>query len=431
MPPAEPATPPTPPKKAPAPQAAPQAEKPKPKPAPTPEPIPAPTPTPAAPPAAAPSAGNEGSIVWRYPIQLPGQGDRLQPFRSCPAVDPKGRIYANIGTHLVGLEEHDGDARELWSYALGGHTPGSPTIGADGHIRVHGADSQLHCLDARGDGVWTPLSVGEPLGWAAPVVDSEGNTWLNAYAGGLIKVDNTGHRKKLPFFRSRQKFDSSGLLRDNVLYVGAEDGFVYAITTGGNKGRNLWNHDKDDGKTDWFINTSPALTPDNEIIIAGRDEYLYCFEISGELRWKMHIRGQMLSSPVVDSNGHIFVGVSLLTRGRGDSGKLVCVASHSQRILWDYKAQAPVESTPVIGSDGVVYFGDNAGYVHAITTEGECKWSQNLGSPVRSAGTMIGNDRVVFGNDDGMLVALRCSAGIATGGWPKYLGSCEQSGDAS
>jgi len=35
----------------------------------------------------------------------------------------------------------------------------------------------------------------------------------------------------------------------------------------------------------------------------------------------------------------------------------------------------------------------------------------------------------VFGNDRGLLVGLKCSSqAVATGGWPKYMGTLGQSG---
>ena len=88
---------------------------------------------------------------------------------------------------------------------------------------MHATDGYLHCIDAAtGKQNWPPACVGDPLGYAAPVVDGEGNVWISAFDGGILRVDARGHLQKPgPFFRSRQKFDSAAILVGGVLYVGS------------------------------------------------------------------------------------------------------------------------------------------------------------------------------------------------------------------
>jgi outer membrane protein assembly factor BamB len=381
-------------------------------------------------PAAHGKSDKPGGIVWRFPELLPGQGDVPRALRNCPVVDEKNRIFAAIGRELVALIEKQGELKAIWRYPTGGQIPGSPTMGRDGRLRVHSSDGQLHCIDTDGEQAWASVDVGEPLGWASPVVDADANTFVSAYSGGLVKVDARGTKQNAPYFRSRQKFDSTALIHQSVLYIGAEDSFVYAIELEGTRSKNRWDHAADRGKTEWFINSSPALTPDaSALIVAGRDEFLYSFDLNGVELWTLHIRGQMLASPVIDVDGNIYVGVSLIRRGEPAQGKLICVDGHSHRVRWEYRAQGPVECTPVIGSDGIIYFGDNSGTVHAVDAEGQAVWTQDAGSPVRSAGTFAGPKRVAFGLDDGTLVALVCtSEQLAAGGWPKYMGTLGQSG---
>ena len=297
-------------------------------------------------------------------------------------------------------------------------------MGNDGRIRVHSSDGRLHCVTDSGEAAFSPVEVGEPLGWASPVVDRDNNTLVCAYGGGLLKIDPSGGRRGTPFFRSRQKFDCTGSVRDGVFYVGAEDGFIYAIRLEGSRGKNLWDHTAGRGKTDWFINSAPAQGPDGVLIVAGRDEYLYALGTDGARLWRLHLRGQMLASPVVDAGGDVYVGVSLEKLGRHGSGKLICINGESQRVRWEYHARASIESTPVIGSDGIIYFGDNAGTIHAVAPDGQTVWREDVGSPVRSAGAIAPERHLVFGTDDGSLVTLVCSSeSVAPDGWPKYMGT--------
>ena len=59
---------------------------------------------------------------------------------------------------------------------------------------------------------------------------------------------------------------------------------------------------------------------------------------------------------------------------------------------------------------------------------GRGQWKVNAGSPVRSAGAILGSQRPAFGLDNETLLVLECSSqGLAEEGWPKIartLGQC-------
>jgi outer membrane protein assembly factor BamB len=392
------------------------------------EPVAEPTPSaPAdAPSAPAPKPAAEkkvpGKVMWVYPKQVPGQDYSIAPVRCCPVLLGKTQFAVCLGRKLVALDWKNSGLEQLWEYDCGAHIPGSPVLGNDGLIRVHSVDGWLHCVDSDGGRAWEPVPVGEPLGWAAPVVDADGNAFISSYAGGLLRVTARGNFKNTPYFRTRQKFDSTGLVYQGVLYIGSEDAYVYAIELGDDVGRNIWDQLENRGKTEWFINSAPALAPDSTIVIGGRDENLYGFHRDGQLAWKLHIPGQMLASPVIGANGDIFIGVSLIRVNQPDRGKLVCVDGDTHRVRWEYDAQGAVESTPVIGDDDVVYFGDNSGHIHAVRPDGHCAWLQNVRKPVRSAGMIVGANRLVFGLDNGTLAGILCSSGgVSRKGWSKYM----------
>ena len=80
------------------------------------------------------------------------------------------------------------------------------------------------------------------------MVDAEGNTYISAADGGLIRVDARGRTQRPGvYFRSRQKFDSPGVIADGVLYIGSEHGYVFAIDLSGDKGTNRFNHAAEQG----------------------------------------------------------------------------------------------------------------------------------------------------------------------------------------
>jgi outer membrane protein assembly factor BamB len=273
--------------------------------------------------------------------------------------------------------------------------------------------------------------VGEPLGWAAPVCDPQANTYVSDYDGGLVRVDPEGRVGRKPYFRSRRKFDSGAIIHDGILYVGAEDGYVFAIRLDPDRGKNLWNHAAEQGYTGGYVNSSPAVTEEGLLVVAARDEILYGFLPSGATAWKTRMPGIMLGSPVIDRYGHIYVGVSQAQRGRQARGLLVCVDGNSHKIRWEHAASGPVESTPVIGDDDTVYFGDNSGTIHALDNRGNVQWTAKVEAAVRSAGTILAPKRLAFGLDDDTLVVVKCSSkGLAQAGWPKIGCTPAQAGMA-
>ena len=316
----------------------------------------------------------------------------------------------------------------VWEYTTGSRVPGRIVIAPDDSIRIHTTDGFLHALTPEGKQLWSPAQVGEPLGWAAPMVDSLGNTWISAYDGGLIRVGPQGKPDSRPYFRTRAKLDSAGIIHGGVLYVGTEEGYVLAIDLTAEKGTTLWNQAADQGYTGGFVNSSPALTEDGILVVAARDEMVWGFAPSGAVAWNTKVPGQILGSPVIDRYGHVYVGVCQAERGREGQGWLVCLDGNSHKIRWQYAAAGPVESTPVIGDDDLVYFGDNSGTIHAVDGRGVAQWTAKVEAPVRSAGTIVACERVAFGLDDDTLVALKCTAkALCPAGWPKIgrtLGQC-------
>jgi outer membrane protein assembly factor BamB len=369
-------------------------------------------------------------FVWAYPEEP--STHEPKPLGNAPAVDSTGRIFLHVQGRLVALQEEAGHPRVCWEYVTGSHAPGPVTVAPDGNVRLHCADGYLHCVSAEGRQAWPPANVGQPLGYAAPVVDGQGNTFISGLGGGLIKVDAEGKvrpsRGHGRYFRSRQKLDAAAVIRQDVLHVGSEEGYMVAIQLDEQKGRSLWDQTADRGHAGWYVRCWPALAEDGTLVVAGSDEHLHGFAPDGTETWRTEMPGQMLGSPAIDPLGQIYVGLSQSRRGQEPRGGLVCVDGNSHKIRWQYQAAGPVESTPVIGDDEVICFGDNTGLVHAVDFAGKAVWTAQLEAAVRSAGTIIGPQRVAFGLDNETLVVLRCSSsGLAPSGWPKIgktLGQC-------
>ncbi|MCA9069238.1 MAG: PQQ-binding-like beta-propeller repeat protein [Planctomycetaceae bacterium] len=362
-------------------------------------------------------------MKWRYPVEVDEGVPAACPLLNSPAVDEDGRVYACLQNEVVALSIENDQPEVLWTFPVGLRIPGSPSLGPDGRLRVHSLDGKLYCLTRDGQLAWDALRVGDPLGSATPLGDLEGNTWVCSATGGLLKVDPAGRMDSRAFLRSPVQFNSTGIISENTLFVGGEDQFVHAIDLSQSRGRELWEESQNHGRTGWYINAALAILSDRTLIVTSRDDHLYNFALDGTERWKVKLPGQALGSPVVDADNRIYVGLTQKNRG-----SLVCIDSRTQRVAWSYATESPIESTPAIGGDGTLYFGDNRGTIHAVNAEGKALWTETVGVPLRSPTVIVREGRVVFGLDNGLLIALECDSPQPTAGWPKFLGTLQQSG---
>ncbi len=369
------------------------------------------------------------NLLWRHSPPKP-DGSEPHPLRGCPAVDGEGRAFAAIDSDLVAFSMGRGEPD--WTYSTGGPILGSPALGTDGNVRVHSTDGFLHLVQGDGSRMSVPAEVGPPLGWAMPMVDAKNRTWIAQSTGGIFPIDADGEPARRPFYRTRRRFDCVGVIRQDVLYIGCEDHFVHAIPLTDEHGENIWDQRPNAGRTGGAINCPLVVSSHDELLVVSQDGMLHAFDWNGDSKWTFPIPGQVHGSPVVDHDGTILLGISRTPRHRSMTGSILAIDGATHRQRWEYKVDAPVESTPVIGDDSVIYFGDNAGTLYAIDGPNQLLWKSSFDAQVRSGGTFMAPKIVCFGLDDGSLVALQASSqGLLPNGWPKMGRTLDQSGTAA
>lgn len=342
-------------------------------------------------------------------------------MRGCPAVDGEGNLFVAIDNRLLMFSP--GATTPTWEYATAGAIPRSPILGPDGLVRVHSSDGFLHIVDVAGNAAFAPVRVGNALGWAVPVVDRRNDTWICLSDGGLQRVDARGATTTRPYFRTRRRFDSTGLIFGDDLFVGCEDNHLYAVPLTASTGANRWADGQELGRCGCPINGAVALGPGPTLLVAGQDDVLHAFGLDGAPRWSVPLPGQALGSPIVDERGNVYLGLAQTPRNQTPRGMFIAVDAATHQIKWRVATDAPIEATPVLGDDGTVYFGDNDGRIHAVDAQGRKLWDGFVGAAVRSAGTIFGAGLLGFGLDDGSFVVLKVeSRQVAAGGWPKLHG---------
>jgi outer membrane protein assembly factor BamB len=169
-------------------------------------------------------------------------------------------------------------------------------------------------------------------------------------------------------------------------------------STAGNIGFNKWWF-KTDIDNRGYIEGSGVIDKDG-VIYFGSWWTFYAMYPNGTLKWQYNIGGEVESSPAIDENGTIYVGIA---EGWGT----LFAFDPNGTLKWSYGIGDKILSSPVIGEDGTIYIGDGGDWgIKAINPNGTLKWSYKTGHIVYSS-PAIGNDGTVYcGSHDTYLYAL-------------------------
>ena len=176
---------------------------------------------------------------------------------------------------------------------------------------------------------------------------------------------------------------------DGAIYVGSDDGYVYAISPyGGGK----WAF-----QTGNLVQSSPAISSEGVLYVGSYDYKLYAINPDGTEAWEFGTTGQIYSSPAVDSNGVIYVG--------SDDALLYAIDRKGVR-KWFFPTGDRVRSSPAISNDGTIYVGSDDTRLYAVNSDGAGKWSFKTGGMIRSSPAIGSNGIIYVGSADGKVYAI-------------------------
>jgi len=127
-----------------------------------------------------------------------------------------------------------------------------------------------------------------------------------------------------------------------TVYVGSNDGNVYAIDAG--DGTERWRFE-----TDGKVSSSPAVL-DGTVYVGSNDGNVYAIATAdGTERWRFETDGAVLSAPTV-VDGTVYVG--------SDDETVYAIATDDGSETWTHSTDGAVWSSPAV-VDGTVYVGSN------------------------------------------------------------------------
>ena len=137
----------------------------------------------------------------------------------------------------------------------------------------------------------------------------------------------------------RQVYSSPAVV-GGVVYIGSEDGNVYALNAA--NGAELWNY-----TTGGTVDSSPAVVG-GVVYIGSDDGNVYALNAAnGAKLWNYTTGGSVYSSPAV-VNGVVYIG--------SDDDNVYALNATNGAKLWSYTTGGYVDSSPAVVS-GVVYIG--------------------------------------------------------------------------
>lgn len=195
------------------------------------------------------------------------------------------------------------------------------------------------------------------------------------------------------FSEASDDITSPAISADGTIYIGSKDKYLYAINSDGSL---KWKFRTETGTG---IESPAAIGNDSTIYIVDVAETIYAINLDGTKKWSIaNIGGGGVS---VADNGAILIGGYSLSPFDGSnywylginpqkkpvlesirSDTVYLVSGNSllaQELLlstrrWAFTANDTINTTPAIGADGTLYFGDQSGIIYAVNDDGTEKW---------------------------------------------------------
>jgi len=270
----------------------------------------------------------------------------------------------------------------LWSYQTGNESNDFYSSGkiVDDVLFSTTSSGKLYAID-KNDGsiLWSEVIGDQPT---VPTI-YENKLFIGTTEG--LKIIDIGWMIKGE--KDIGKIVSCPVVVDDVLYVGNDEGKMYALDV--ESGLELWNHDL---PGEIYISQSW-----NDFLFVGSGKNCYAINIeTGNPDWIFETDGLITSRPYV-INGVVYFG--------SWDTHIYALNANNGNLKWRFETGWGVETTPIVSGD-LVYFGSNDNNFYALDqNDGTLNWVFTCNSGIHSS-PAVNEENVIFGSDDGRLYML-------------------------
>ncbi|MBN2804346.1 MAG: PQQ-like beta-propeller repeat protein [Deltaproteobacteria bacterium] len=255
----------------------------------------------------------DGKVAWKFITTLdPPKGEpKYESGRfdvdTSPLILNDGTIVFGCSVNLFAIKPQSGQLK--WSFQSGkGRTKifSSPAASPDGTIFFGNQGNYFFAINEKSDVIWSKKTGGDND--STPVVDSDGNMFF-ASDDGVVRGVSTNYKELFELDVKAAVRAPLGLSADGTLYAstyGREPSLI-AIDT--KSGKEKWRFSIEPGEGDFYgIQSGATIDRDGYVYFGGRDGYVYCLSPKGSLVWKYKTDDQVDSSPVLGPDGTLYVG---------------------------------------------------------------------------------------------------------------------------
>jgi outer membrane protein assembly factor BamB len=302
---------------------------------------------------------------------------------------------------------------DVSSWQSFGMIASSPTIASDGTIYVGvdvprpptSAQGYLCAINADMTQKWC-VQTRASASRSAAAISMDGTIYLGDRDNTLTAFDPTNGAKKCLY---NHGFEGDIHTSPTI----GLDGTVYFAFSQNLYGNGVVTALNPDCSPKWWFPLGNFVDASSPAIDQQGFLYLYLGDVTGMLHklqenknvqnntffatriWKVPIGTKITASPVVGSDGTVYVGST-----NGLSAVQTTADGKAATILWNFPAGI-VDQTPALGSDGTVYFGVKSGLsraIYAVARDGTLRWQYG---PVPStspygAFPTVGADGIVY-----------------------------------
>ena len=291
-------------------------------------------------------------------------------FWSSPIVDEKENVYIGSSEGFFYALNREGSL--LWKYKIK-EGPDSLIDSAGvllgNKIVIPGGDGYLHCLDKRtGKRLW--------------IFKAHHSSEKNHLEGSCVN-----------------SFEGNIAGYNGLIYAGSDNGYLYALNY---EGQEQWSF-----KTGMMVWSAPVFDKKEGWLAFGSlDKHLYLLDSkTGKLLTKKKLDGEVKSSPCFDSaNRLLFTATS--------KGTFYCfkVENNQLELLWKRKIKCEIYSSPSFYESRVV-FGASNGWFYCFSFQGKLLWKFKADSAILSSPLISQDKKVIFGTSAGALCCLELDTG--------------------